>query len=99
MQELRKECAGLDAEGEPRARKEVAWSLQRYLLFAVLSCVPGPPLSELLLSVSRARDHSLCRLAYFAELWIEAASDFVTIVVIEGLEQCLGSTSCSQTGP
>ena len=59
MQELRRECAGLDAEGEPRPRKEVAWSLQRYLLFAVLSCVPGEPLSELLLlSIPQAQDPS-----------------------------------------
>jgi hypothetical protein len=33
--------AALDADGKPRADKAVAWSLQRYLIFAVrLSCAP-----------------------------------------------------------
>ncbi len=32
--------AGLDAKGKPRALSAVAWSMQRYLIFAILSCVP-----------------------------------------------------------
>ena len=38
--DLRADCAGLTALGAPRSRKEVALSLQRYLVFAILSCVP-----------------------------------------------------------
>lgn len=37
---LREECAGLTASGAPRSRKEVALCLQRYLVFAILSCIP-----------------------------------------------------------
>jgi hypothetical protein len=41
VRELRRECAGLAADGAtPRGRKAVAWSLQRYLIFAIFSCVP-----------------------------------------------------------
>jgi hypothetical protein len=40
VQALRLECAGLDAQGRPRPRLQVAASLQRYLLFAILACVP-----------------------------------------------------------
>jgi hypothetical protein len=40
VQQLRLECAGLDAQGRPRPRLQVAASLQRYLLFAILACVP-----------------------------------------------------------
>lgn len=39
--ELRKECAAKDSAGKQRSRSAVAWSLQRYLIFAILSCVPG----------------------------------------------------------
>lgn len=39
-QELRRECAGLLRDGRPRSRKDVAWSLQRYLIFGILSCIP-----------------------------------------------------------
>lgn len=46
MLELKKECAALDAEGGVRPPKAVAWSLQRYLVLAILSCVPGEPLLE-----------------------------------------------------
>ena len=41
MQELKKECAGLDESGNERLPAAVAWSLQRYLVLAILSCVPG----------------------------------------------------------
>lgn len=44
VQELRKECAGRDGSGRLREGSAVAWSLQRYLIFAILSCIPGPPL-------------------------------------------------------
>ncbi len=30
-----------DSFGKQRSRQHVAWSLQRYLIFAILSCVPG----------------------------------------------------------
>ena len=39
--ELRRECAARDSTGRLRRRSHVAWSLQRYLIFAILSCVPG----------------------------------------------------------
>jgi hypothetical protein len=38
--ELRQECAALDSTGRKRADTAVAWSLQRYLIFAIFSCVP-----------------------------------------------------------
>lgn len=38
--ELRKECAAKDSAGKQRSRSAVAWSLQRNLIFAILSCVP-----------------------------------------------------------
>lgn len=41
--ELKKECAARDSTGRLRRRSHVAWSLQRYLIFAVLACVPGLP--------------------------------------------------------
>ncbi|KAG1654661.1 hypothetical protein FOA52_003818 [Chlamydomonas sp. UWO 241] len=37
---LRAECAGLDGQGRPRGADKVAMSLQRYLMFAILACVP-----------------------------------------------------------
>jgi hypothetical protein len=41
VQELRKECALLLPDGKgDRPRQQVAWSLQRYLMFAILACVP-----------------------------------------------------------
>jgi integrase len=46
VQELRKECALLlphnprSPEKLERSRQQVAWSLQRYLIFAILACVP-----------------------------------------------------------
>ncbi|GAB4819278.1 hypothetical protein N2152v2_006324 [Parachlorella kessleri] len=40
VQELRRECAGRDSLGRVRSPASVAWSLQRYLMFAILSCVP-----------------------------------------------------------
>lgn len=41
VQELRKECGGRDSTGRQRQSSAVAWSLQRYLIFAILSCIPG----------------------------------------------------------
>jgi hypothetical protein len=38
--DLRKECAGKDNQGRKRSPAAVAWSLQRYLIFAILACVP-----------------------------------------------------------
>ena len=38
--ELRMECAALDVGGRRRSEASVAWSLQRYLIFAILSCIP-----------------------------------------------------------
>lgn len=32
--------SGLDSAGKLRKRTSVAWSLQKYLIFAILSCVP-----------------------------------------------------------
>ena len=43
----RKECAGLDSQGRPRKPALVAWSLQRYLIFGLLSCIPGAPAGKL----------------------------------------------------
>lgn len=40
VEQLRHECGALDANGKPRPERTVAWSLQRYLIFAILSCVP-----------------------------------------------------------
>ena len=37
----RRECAGLDRNSQPRKPADVAWSCQRYLIFAILSCIPG----------------------------------------------------------
>lgn len=44
VNELRLECAGKDATGRARTPTAVAWSLQRYLIFAILCCIPGKPL-------------------------------------------------------
>jgi hypothetical protein len=44
VNELRLECAGKDAIGRARTPTAVAWSLQRYLIFAILCCIPGKPL-------------------------------------------------------
>ena len=38
--ELRTECAGLEGRGRARTPASVAWSLQKYLMFAILACVP-----------------------------------------------------------
>jgi hypothetical protein len=40
VDDLRAEVAGRDAQGRPRSPAAVAWSLQRYLVFAILACVP-----------------------------------------------------------
>jgi hypothetical protein len=40
VKELKRECALLKPDGTPRPRRDVALSLQRYLIFATLSCVP-----------------------------------------------------------
>ena len=49
VQELRRECAGLNYKGIRRARPAVAWSLQRYLIFAILSSIPDRSGNALLL--------------------------------------------------
>jgi len=39
--ELKKECAGRKSDGTiPRPRKDIAWSLQKYLIFRILASVP-----------------------------------------------------------
>ena len=38
--ELKRECAGRDETGRARSPAAVAWSLQRYLVAAMLACVP-----------------------------------------------------------
>lgn len=43
VNELRLECAERDNVGRKRTGAAVAWSLQRYLIFALLSCIPGTP--------------------------------------------------------
>ncbi|CAL5226021.1 g8828 [Coccomyxa viridis] len=40
VNELRRECAGKDNLGRARTSPAVAWSLQRYLIFAILCCIP-----------------------------------------------------------
>ena len=37
---LKAECAGKDKSGRSRSDQQVALSLQRYLIFAILSCIP-----------------------------------------------------------
>jgi hypothetical protein len=37
---LRDECAGRDASGRLRSLESVAWSVQLYLIFSLLACVP-----------------------------------------------------------
>ena len=41
VSELHKECAARDSIGKLKSRNHVAWCLQRYLIFGILSCVPG----------------------------------------------------------
>ena len=48
VNELRLECAERDNIGRKRTGAAVAWSLQRYLIFALLSCIPGTPRSYFL---------------------------------------------------
>ena len=38
--ELRRECGSLTHNGKKRSDAAVAYSLQRYLIFAIFSCVP-----------------------------------------------------------
>lgn len=38
--ELLKECAGRNGDGSLRERKDIAWSLQKFLIFAILACIP-----------------------------------------------------------
>eukprot|EP00877_Chromochloris_zofingiensis_P012617 jgi/Chrzof1/7609/Cz02g30040.t1 len=40
VRRLRAECAGLDHQGNKRSPAAVAHSIQRYLIFAILSCIP-----------------------------------------------------------
>ena len=41
VEALKHEIAGRDGLGRKRTPAMVAWSLQRYLLFGILSCIPG----------------------------------------------------------
>ena len=40
VEHLKLECAPLDANGKERSEREIATSVQRYLLFAILACIP-----------------------------------------------------------
>lgn len=40
VETLKRECAPLTHQGAPRSEKDVATAVQRYLLFAILACVP-----------------------------------------------------------
>lgn len=40
VEHLKLECAPLDANGNERPEREIAMSVQRYLLFAILACIP-----------------------------------------------------------
>lgn len=40
VKELRKETGALLPDGNRREDKDIAWSLQKYLIFAILSCIP-----------------------------------------------------------
>ena len=48
VQELRLECAGRNHMGSLRVRSAVAWSLQRYLIFAILSSIPDRSLAHII---------------------------------------------------
>ena len=37
---LKLECAGFDKRGKPRNKADIARSIQLYLMFAVLACIP-----------------------------------------------------------
>ena len=52
VNELRLECAERDSIGRKRTGAAVAWSLQRYLIFALLSCIPGTPRSSFFAHIS-----------------------------------------------
>jgi len=40
VETLKLECAPNDCDGNPRSARDVAMSVQRYLLFAILACIP-----------------------------------------------------------
>ena len=40
VETLKLECAPNDCDGNPRSDRDVAMSVQRYLLFAILACIP-----------------------------------------------------------
>ncbi len=40
VETLKLECAPNDCDGKPRSERDVAMSVQRYLLFAILACIP-----------------------------------------------------------
>lgn len=54
--------AGLDASGQHREPRAVAWSLQRYLIFAILSCVPDRQrtLRELRVGTTLVKEGDMC---------------------------------------
>ncbi len=58
VQQLKAECAGLDQQGRARPPQQVASSLQRYLMFAILACIPDRQrtLRELRLGTTLVKD-------------------------------------------
>jgi len=60
VEHLKLECAPLEASGKERSARDVAMSVQRYLLFAILACIPDRQrtLRELQLNKTLFRDAS-----------------------------------------
>ena len=60
VEHLKLECAPLDANGKVRSERDVAISVQRYLLFAILACIPDRQrtLRELQLNKTLFKDES-----------------------------------------
>ena len=60
VEHLKLECAPLDCNGKERSEREIAMSVQRYLLFAILACIPDRQrtLRELQLNKTLFRDAS-----------------------------------------
>lgn len=60
VEHLKLECAPLDANGKVRSERDVAMSVQRYLLFAILACIPDRQrtLRELQLNKTLFKDES-----------------------------------------
>jgi len=60
VEHLKLECAPLDVNGKARSERDVAMSVQRYLLFAILACIPDRQrtLRELQLNKTLFKDES-----------------------------------------